>query len=245
VAAGLLARRGHDVTIAQHGEEALAFLATDTFDVVLMDLQMPEMDGVEATAAIRRGEQLHGGHVYIVAMTAHAMKGDRERCLAAGMDGYVSKPIERDLLYAAIEQPLLGSAEPAGVVQAAVPAAVDRDRLMNRLGDDEELVMSVIRVFLDDCPKQLALIQAAFADRDGDRMRIAAHALKGAAANLSAQGLAEAASTLECMGGEGQVESAEGAWQRLALEAAGAIEALNQIAASLRSEPVTGTLTAR
>jgi len=89
----LLTKRGHKVTIANNGKEAVALLAERSFDFVLMDVQMPEMDGFEATAAIRAKEMSIGGHVTIIAMTANAMQGDKERCLAAGMDGYVSKPI--------------------------------------------------------------------------------------------------------------------------------------------------------
>jgi CheY-like chemotaxis protein len=104
VASGLLTRRGHDVRAANNGREALAALDQDAFDLVLMDIQMPEMNGYEATAIIREREQRTGGHVRIIAMTAHAMTGDRERCLAAGMDGYLSKPVDRLQLYAAVEQ---------------------------------------------------------------------------------------------------------------------------------------------
>ena len=103
VATALLTRRGHSVVIANNGLEALHHLQEQTFDLVLMDVQMPEMDGLEATQAIRSLEQQTGGHVPIIAMTAHAMKGDQERCLAAGMDGYLSKPIESDKLYAIVE----------------------------------------------------------------------------------------------------------------------------------------------
>jgi signal transduction histidine kinase/DNA-binding response OmpR family regulator len=104
VAVKRLTRRGHTVTVAATGREALAALERDTFGVVLMDVQMPEMDGLQATAVIRERERSTGGHVRIVAMTAHAMTGDRERCLAAGMDGYLSKPIDPQLLFAAVEQ---------------------------------------------------------------------------------------------------------------------------------------------
>ena len=100
----LLQRLGHDVALADDGAQALAVLAERDFDVVLMDVQMPGMDGFEATAAIRAGEREHGGHVPIVAMTAHAMKGDRERCLAAGMDDYVPKPVDPAGLRAALER---------------------------------------------------------------------------------------------------------------------------------------------
>jgi len=103
VAVGLLAKRGHQVTVATTGVEALAAFERRAFDVVLMDVQMPEMGGLEATAEIRRRERQGGARVRIVAMTAHAMNGDRERCLAAGMDDYLSKPIDPRLLFAAVE----------------------------------------------------------------------------------------------------------------------------------------------
>jgi CheY-like chemotaxis protein len=103
VAVGLLSRRGHAVTIAPDGAEAIARLEHETYDVVLMDIQMPGMSGIEATAAIRARERASGRHVRIVAMTAHAMTGDRDRFLEAGMDGYVSKPIDSRTLFAIIE----------------------------------------------------------------------------------------------------------------------------------------------
>jgi CheY-like chemotaxis protein len=104
VATGMLSKRGHQVTLAQDGAEAVAMLERDTFDLVLMDLQMPGMSGLDATAAIRRREAATGGHVRIIAMTARAMVSDREQCLAAGMDGYLSKPIDRTLLFEAVEE---------------------------------------------------------------------------------------------------------------------------------------------
>ncbi|MBC8873876.1 MAG: response regulator, partial [Planctomycetes bacterium] len=101
LAIGILERRGHTVVVANDGREALAALTTQRFDIVLMDVQMPQLDGIEATAAIRAMEKETGTHLPIVAMTAHAMKGDRERCLAAGMDAYVAKPVRaRELLQA-------------------------------------------------------------------------------------------------------------------------------------------------
>lgn len=99
----LLEKRGFVVSIAVNGREVLAALEKEDFDLVLMDVQMPEMDGFEATAAIRQGEQVSGRHIPIIAMTAHALKGDQERCLAAGMDAYISKPIRTHDLFATIE----------------------------------------------------------------------------------------------------------------------------------------------
>jgi CheY-like chemotaxis protein len=103
VAMGLLANRRHEVTLAVNGHEAVAAIERDTFDLVLMDVQMPEMGGFEATAEIRRREAGTGRHLRIIAMTAHAMTGDRERCLAAGMDGYLSKPVDPAMLCAIVE----------------------------------------------------------------------------------------------------------------------------------------------
>jgi CheY-like chemotaxis protein len=106
LATGVLTMRGHEVTVASTGREALQVLGTQTPDLVLMDVQMPEMDGFEATAAIRQSELRTGKHIPIIAMTAHAMTGDRQRCLNAGMDGYVSKPIRAQDLFSVIEQVL-------------------------------------------------------------------------------------------------------------------------------------------
>jgi CheY-like chemotaxis protein len=99
----LLEKRGHRVVLAQNGREALEALEKQPFDIVLMDLQMPEMDGFEATQLIREKERASGAHLAIIALTAHAMKGDEERCLACGMDGYVTKPIKLEALFAVME----------------------------------------------------------------------------------------------------------------------------------------------
>ena len=109
---GCIEKRGHGVTVANNGREALEALQKDHFDVVLMDVQMPEVDGFEATALIRAREHGTGRHVAIVAMTAYAMKGDRERCLAAQMDGYVAKPIKAEELFKEIEQVLCPAPSP-------------------------------------------------------------------------------------------------------------------------------------
>jgi len=109
VATAMLTKRGHQVTLAQDGAEAVAILEQQTFDLVLMDLQMPGMSGLDATAVIRQRERTTGGHIRIIAMTARAMASDREQCLAAGMDGYLSKPIDRTLLFEAVEEPAASS----------------------------------------------------------------------------------------------------------------------------------------
>ena len=127
VATGLLSKRGHAVTIAQSGSEAIARLERETYDVVLMDIQMPGMSGIEATAAIRARERTSGEHVRIVAMTAHAMNGDRDRCLEAGMDAYVTKPIDSRTLFSIIEPRVdTGEAEGATAISGRLP---DMERL--------------------------------------------------------------------------------------------------------------------
>jgi CheY-like chemotaxis protein len=231
VAVGLLTKRGHDVTVVGNGLEALAALERGTFDVVLMDVQMPEMGGLEATAAIRQRERVSGGHVRVVAMTAYAMNGDRDCCLAAGMDGYLSKPITPALLYAALEnQPTAIAPASVTAVPASteVPIAVDRDSLMERLGGDKQLLAEVIRLFLDDCPVRLAAIKAAVDRRDAEGIRTTAHALKGAAANLSAHRLVESTSILERIGADGHLDPADAAWRRLSGDAVCVMDMLRQ-----------------
>ena len=227
VASGLLARRGHHVTIAQDGREALARLDRETFDLVLMDLQMPVMSGLDATAAIRLRERVTGQHIRIVAMTAHAMNSDRDRCLAAGMDGYLSKPMDPHMLFAVVEQD--GVADDANV-QTAVDGRVtfDEDALGHRLSGDHELITDVIRVFLEDLPGRLAAIKDAVTGRNAEALRAAAHALKGAAGNLSAGGLSEAARVLERAGAESRMDAAEAAWRQLAVEASHVIDVLRR-----------------
>jgi two-component system sensor histidine kinase/response regulator len=222
VAVGLLTRRGHHVTVTSNGLEALAALERESFDIVLMDVQMPELGGLEATAEIRARERRTGGRAYIVAMTAHAMSGDRERFLAAGMDGYLSKPIDPDMLFAVVEQ------DRTGLSAAPAPEPVDRIAFLERLGGDEELMVDVIRLFLVDCPQRLADIKAAVDQRDAERLRTAAPALKGAAANLSAGGLFQAAGILERLGKEARLDAAPAAWRALSTEASLAMDVLRR-----------------
>ena len=161
VAVGLLTKRGHQVTVTSNGREALEAIERDTFDVVLMDLQMPEMGGFETTAAVRFRERETGDHLRIIAMTAHAMSGDRERCLAAGMDGYLPKPIDRQMLFAIVENVDSDEAVPAGASKASLPDVFDSAALLERLGGDEKLFAKIIGMFLEDCPARLTAIKQA------------------------------------------------------------------------------------
>ena len=228
VAAGLLAKRGHQVSIAGNGVEALAALAATEFDLILMDVQMPEMGGFEATAEIRRREREAGGHVRILAMTAHAMTGDRERCLAAGMDGYISKPIEPATLFASVEEEESPTGEPLEPMSMPLGPSADREALMNRVGGDEQLFNEVVELFLVDCPIRLTAIQAAVASGNCEEIRLAAHALKGSASNVSALGLSSAARTLERLGVERRIEAAPAALRNLSAQAVLTIDLLRQ-----------------
>ena len=240
VALGILTRRGHHVTVANNGLEAIDAVQRERFDLILMDVQMPEMGGFEATAIIREHEATSGQHTRIVAMTAHAMTGDRERCLASGMDGYLSKPINQRLLFEVVEQESAGAAASvAAAVQA--PPLFNRSELMTRLGGDVDLLADVIQIFLDDCPKRLAAIKNAVDLKDAELIRTTAHALKGAAGTLSATAVFDAAQALERLGTEGRVEPAEAAWRILATEASNLMDIFRQMDAAR----IAGTSCAR
>jgi CheY-like chemotaxis protein/HPt (histidine-containing phosphotransfer) domain-containing protein len=224
LAASVLERRGHKVTIAANGREALAALERGTFNLVLMDVQLPEMGGLEAAAAIRERERGTPSHVPIVAMTAHAMKGDRERCLAAGMDEYLTKPLDSRQLCLTVEGLAAGAVAPPAV--PAGPAV--SDRVLARVGGDRELLAEISRLFVDDAPRHLDRIRQALAVRDGEALRRAAHGLKGAAANFDATGVVDAARALEEIGRTAQFDEQDAAWQALAFET-------ERLIASLRS----------
>ena len=229
VAAGLLTRRGHTVVVANHGAEALTCLERQGFDVVLMDLQMPVMGGIEATTTIRARERGTGRYTRIVAMTAHAMHSDRERCLEAGMDGYISKPIDPQLLFTVVEQK---GQPPSAALQSAHTAGgsvkFDEQALLARVSGDSGLMEEVIRLFRADCPARLTAIREAVEVRDAQEIRAAAHALKGAAGNLSAIGIFDAADALEQMGAESRLDETGEAWRVLDAEAAAFLDFLEK-----------------
>ena len=215
VARQILQRLGHHVEVVADGLAALAALeqsGRETFDLVLMDVQMPVMGGLEATAAIRDAERASGSHLPIVALTAHAMQGDRERYLEAGMDGYVTKPIDGVELTRIISQLV-----PAAAVQGPVPAAAvqvapvagraafDERFTRARLGDNAQLFAKLVRLFLGDSPARMRAMRRAINTGDGEALREAAHALKGAAANFAAAPVVEAARRLEFQGTNGDL----------------------------------------
>jgi PAS domain S-box-containing protein len=206
----LLEQRGHTAVLASTGREAVDCTGAETFDVVLMDVQMPEMGGLEATAAIREREQTTGGHVPILAMTAHAMTGDRERCLEAGMDGYLSKPLRPDELLAALENLFLAErpaegTHPADAGSANAPAQVDGAGLLAGFSGNRALLGDVIDVFLVDSSTMLNAIREAVARSDRSALASSAHALRGSVGLFAAKDAYETARRLERAAKSGDV----------------------------------------
>jgi CheY-like chemotaxis protein len=216
----LLEKRGYQVTVAGTGREALAAIEQRQFDLVLMDIQMPEMDGLEATAAIRRKEQKTGAHLPIIALTAHALKSDQEQCYAAGMDGHVSKPIQPQVLFTTIEN-IIGTSsrvEANGAADAKAATVFDQAEALARLDGDAELLRELMALFLSDCPRLLAEIRQAVLRRDGEMLQRAAHTLKGAVSSFSAEATCAAALKLETMGRAGDFGQVEAACEALEME---------------------------
>ncbi len=228
LAVRLLEKEGHHVLVATNGREAVACLDGESFDLVLMDVQMPEMNGMEATGVIRAREAVATGeqaHIPIVAMTAHAMKGDRERCLAAGMDGYISKPIRPADLYAAIAAAVPDANAPTLVTEhsSSVDAAgedpstvvLDETAAMERVNGDRELLAHLVRLFLEEIPRQVGAIEQALESKDSRQLHIASHTLKGSASTFGAQSVAELAFRLETLSKQADLAGAEEVWPTL------------------------------
>jgi PAS domain S-box-containing protein len=209
LAVRLLEKRGHQVEVAQNGREVMAALETQSFDLVLMDVQMPGMDGFQATAHIREKEKTTGYHLRIIAMTAHALKGDRERCLAAGMDGYVSKPIAPVELFETIEDATVVPVAANPASEEGIASPVNWEEALARVEGDRQLLADMAKLFLEDGPKFFSEVRAAVAQRDPRALERAAHALKGSTGNFSAHATFEAALNMEKIGRSGDLTAAE------------------------------------
>ncbi len=216
----LLEKAGHRIVLAGNGREALAAWGKPGdpgFDAILMDIQMPEMDGIETTGAIRKLEQETGKHVAIIAMTANAMRGDRERYLEAGMDGYISKPIHARGLYGEIER-CLHRAEggaPMTINEKEPTEQLTRAALLERVEGDQELLVEIINLFVDDAPRLMKTMRDALQQGDMTLLERSAHSMKGAASNLSANFTVAAAMRLEKNAKDGDAASAKASFANL------------------------------
>ena len=241
LAVRLLEKAGFKVTVAADGREAVEAFDKHSFDLVLMDIQMPGMGGFEATAVIREREKALGRRTPIVAMTAHAMEGDRQLCLDAGMDDYIPKPVRPKELFEVIERLVpRGGREPKeengrvskGVKEgdgAARPLELDRDAILSRVDNDLELLKEIADLFLETCPGMMAEIEKALAEKDAKALERAAHALKGSVSNFFAREAVEAALRLETMGRNGDLEGGEEAFRDLEEKIAGLKPALSDL----------------
>jgi PAS domain S-box-containing protein len=227
----ILEKAGHKVVVAGNGKEALTQLESQTFDLVLMDVQMPEMGGFEATARIRSQEEMTGRHMPIIALTAFAMKGDRERCLEAGMDAYLAKPIQaQDLLRVVAE--MSGAMKPAeGEPPAPAGAVMDRQAALDRIEGDADLFRELQDMFLEDSPQQVDEIASALERKDLEEVRKWAHTLKGSLGYLGATQASSLAHRLERLAADGSLADCRVAFRTLQA-------ALDRLAAEMHT-PVT------
>jgi CheY-like chemotaxis protein/HPt (histidine-containing phosphotransfer) domain-containing protein len=230
VAQAMLEKRGHTVIIASNGREGIDTLEKEELDLVLMDVQMPEMDGFEATRLIRERQGATGEYIPIVAMTAHAMKGDRDKCLAAGMDDYISKPIRDADLFSVIEK-FAGTQEKKMQVKPLhrkddtdpkAQSVFDLSEAMKSVDGDKALFGEIANLFFESAAENMSKIREGIVNSDASAVETAAHSIKGSVSNFGAKRAFEAAYRLECMGRQGELKDAENAESELEKE----IEAL-------------------
>lgn len=216
VAVALLKREGHSVVVANDGREAIDAFVSQDFDLILMDVQMPEMDGFEATAAIRIEEKQTGGHIPIIAMTAYALKGDRERCLDAGMDNYVAKPIHAEDLLEAIAAVVGTSAKAKD--PSKEEAAFDWNEAFRAVRGGVEMRKLVMETAVEEAPPLMAALRDAVADGNVSSVLQNAHTLKGLMRYFGDNPAATCAFELETMGRDGDVSGAEESFAALESE---------------------------
>ena len=240
VAQSLLERRGHHVTTAVDGQEAVEKWGAGDFDIVLMDIQMPKLDGFAATREIRNAERRLGKRTPIVAMTAHAMQGDRERCLKQGMDGYLSKPFRPAEMFEIVEtfgprkprKPIERSSDPVHsilrnadsgsefdseieVPEPPEPIEFDYNTLLSNTGHDQELARQMIELFFAESKGQLEIVEQAIESSDGPSIEKAAHLLRGSVSIFGARNCVNLLRTLEATGKSKQLDNIDDQWAEL------------------------------
>jgi PAS domain S-box-containing protein len=227
----LLERRGHSAMVAENGREALSAIEKHKFDLVLMDVQMPEMGGLEATRAIRENEKATGAHLPIVAMTAHAMQGDRERCLEVGMDEYLSKPLDPKIFLQTVERIALSGDKSGAEPDVREPEqTADESTLLARFSGDRKLVLTLVTAFRKDCPRMVSRIRSAIRARDASTLADAAHALKGSIGNFGSSAAFETTREVEKLAREGKLDGARDLCSTLEKHIAAFLPALQVIA---------------
>ena len=231
----ILERLGHKVQVVNNGKEALEQAQAEEFDVILMDVQMPEMDGLEATAAIRDAESGTGKHVPIVAMTAHAMKGDKEKCLSAGMDGYLSKPIRINELKQAMSEIEKTRNPERSPQQSPFRAIGQLESLLDSVMGDRALLAEMAELWLADSAKQEKQIRTGLDSGDAVMVQRAAHALKGSVGTFQATAAQDAANQLEMSAKDGDLVGAREVFARLSTQ----IDLVRQDLRRLAQVPVT------
>ncbi|HEX2825545.1 MAG TPA: response regulator [Burkholderiales bacterium] len=234
LAVRLLARRGHEAVVVGTGLEALAAWEDGRFDLILMDLQMPQMDGLAATAAIRDRERARATYTPIIALTANAASTDEARCLAAGMDAFISKPVRIAAFYKAIAAVLDRDAalHPEETILSQVPEVFDLKTALDAVDGERELLSGMIAIYLRQTPRVMQDIDAAMAAGDAGALEIAAHKLKGSVAMFGARAAREAAQHLEDLAETRDLSQAQAARGELGAE----IERLTAALEAVRAE---------
>jgi signal transduction histidine kinase/CheY-like chemotaxis protein/HPt (histidine-containing phosphotransfer) domain-containing protein len=242
----LLKARGHSAVGVADGREALAALEKNHFDVVLMDEVMPEMNGLEATRAIRQKESASGKHQLIIGLTGNATKEDEKRCIEAGEDAYLSKPFDMHTLFQMIESSAPAS---AGEVIAPPPPTSSSESVAAHLArsaaGSKKLMQSLAKSFLADVPKRIANIQTAIAQKNAEMLATSAHALKGSVAIFGAEKAVAAARNLEAMGRAGNLENVSTEFRALEHEVRNVNQELAAIAAKAGNKPASRRLAPR
>lgn len=194
----ILKRNGWQVKVAKNGLEALEEMESSSFDLILMDVQMPVMDGFEATKRIRERERETKDHIPIIAMTAYDSEEDKRECLLAGMDQYISKPIDVNTLRSVVEESIASQrSQEKEKEKEKSPIFVDRESMLQQMGGDEELVKEIVEIFTQDVSDVVNAMEQALAKEDFQKLERLAHGIKGVLGNMGARGGYELGKQLE------------------------------------------------
>jgi len=239
----LLKDAGYNVVTASNGQQAIELIEANDVDLVLMDVQMPVMGGIEASNIIREKEKLTGVHLPIIAMTASAMTGDRELCLQAGMDEYISKPIVEDELYRCLREytrikPYSGLS--INNKPTEIESIFDYDMALNYLGGKDELLKRIIKMFLEHRNEYLDDIEKAIKNKDFDGLKKSAHKIKGSLANIGAMSSSKIASKLEHLASAQDIDSAADEFAKLLFNLAKYKDAVSQYLEGKYAKSISG-----